>query len=599
MSHSPSLYLFPALFYAVFTLLAYLLSLIGLPFTRPTFIFLHAVTLCLLVVWYWPRLRRPALNKLSLAPLIPCLIVLILCVVGFANALTPPHNHDTGNHFFLVRRILESGHIDYPTIYQGYSYPSWYPVALHTFLAGLLSLFNLSNLPTALPPIIWLIAGLYPAAVFFFIRSATKNYALALLSAFISLTFFMFPFNVFSWGGWAMITGLTLFWFTLGEFYELLRLPSLIKLATCSLLLVALFLTHPSEAFSFFLLAIPIALVKHRQTFFLIRTRWPSIIASGVVVGLILLPVIRQSSSRFTNAPAVPIDYLHYAFPALLQMLSDFHFSLNHNYLFTLLALIGFTLMWVRRRYLDLFITPLIIFCLFSIRVMTPTLDTLHRLTFPWLETERIYYLLLPYLSAAAAFALIYGCRRLVARRLAAPAIIAVIGLFLLIYPYSLILYANLNNLKYIQVNYAPADTRDVTLLQRNRDRCRLYLNNPRSDAGRFIPYLSGNQVLFDGPYELLPDYQTRLQLLDTVTNASLSGQLTDELTRYPFDCIYSGAFTVHNLPQEMLLPKLASNPHLTILDQENGSVIFVPSPSSPDTTSPLTLSATDSAQLK
>lgn len=615
-----SLLLVPALYYALFTVLAYLVSLTSLSVTRTVFVVLHSITITIACVLFYPsfvkyfRSIRLALSLPNVTiriirafiVLLPSLILLILLYTGLSGSLTPPHNHDAGNHFFLIRRIFESHSLNYATIYAGYSMPFWYPLGFHWFLASLLSLVGTTNLLKYVFPSVWVITAFYPLSVFYFSRSfvASSKSSIPSIAAFFSLTWLMFPYNTFSWGGWPLILGLILLWFTLGLFTSIVRSPNSLKLVSCSLLLVSIFLTHPSEVFSFILLSIPILIFQRRQ---LSRLRpYKRFIALLILCNvLLLLPTLHASSTLLQVLVTLPIPFTTRTLSEYLTLLSDFHFTFNQNYVAVLFALIGFIFL-LKKHYLSPVTSSLVLlFSLLSLVVLTPLLKPLYLRTFPWLESERIYYLALPYLSICAAYGLLVIIR-FISRKFSHK-YYRLLFIGLIVIP---LLYFSLKTLGYnryklvvAKTENAPADARDLRLLQRNRDICHLYLNNPSSDASRFIPYLTGNKVIFDGPYKNLPDYSDRLLLLTAATHASLAAQLQTLHQKYPFDCIYSGAYTVFDTPPEMLPPLLYSHPQWAILDQEEGSVIFTFKDRLPHTTSlptlPFIIPATDSTILK
>lgn len=619
-----SLLLIPALYYALFTVLAYLLSFTPLPVTRPIFIFLHLTTLILIGIFFY-RSFVYFLRSITCPPgyakhcwrgiiriiriilvLLPSLLLFYLIYTGFAGYLTPPHNHDAGNHFFLIRRVLDTHSLRYAAIYHGFTTPFWYPLAFHWFIASLLSIMGTADLLRFVFPLVWLLATIYPLSVFYLTRTLSRSFALAMTAEFISITWLMFPYNTFAWGGWPMLLGLTLLWFTLGLFYSLLNSPNLIKLISCLLLLASLFLTHPSEIFSFVLLSLPALFLARRSLIVKFRPFGKPLILLVLATGLLLFPILQANLTHLGGqADLTAIDLSTHTLTQYFELLTDFHVTFNQNYLFTLLALTGFILLIVKRRYPAFTLSLALIFLLLTLRVLTHLLNQLHLLTFPWLESERIYYLAVPFLSFTAAYILFTSYLFLRARVRSTTYLIAI--LIVLTLPlvglYLKTLKLNRYKLQVVKTENAPADYRDLLLLQRNRHRCHLYLNDPKADAGRFIPYLSGDQVIFDGPYGLLPDLKDRFSLLDAAKHASLSAQLNTLHQKLPFDCLYSGAFTVFDTPPEMPPPQLNSNPALIILDEQDGSVIYgltqdsTPSAFSPRL--PLTLSAADGAQLK
>jgi len=127
--------------------------------------------------------------------------------------------------------------------------------------------------------------------------------------------------------------------------------------------------------------------------------------------------------------------------------------------------------------------------------------------------------------------------------------------------------------------NASPLTAADVDLFTRNVDHCSLYLTDGMNDAGRWLPYLTGQPTLFDGPARLLPDYEQRLSLITLAQQPNHFDQLLAAQADYGFDCIFYGHRQLLNTPKRFDLDKLLSHPKLQVLDSQSGSYLFTLSP--------------------
>jgi hypothetical protein len=403
----------------------------------------------------------------------------------------------------------------------------------------------------------------------------------------------MFPFNVYSWGGWPMIIGITLMWFCLGQLIRLLHTQRLIDAWLLLILLNGLFLTHTTEVLSFVFLSLPLIFYFRSAFIGFIKHRWWFLLI-GLTNLILLTPLILGGVNRliYPGAPIINPDP-HYAISDILRLLLTFHAKMNLNYFFTGLFILALLYHAWKQRSHPLFISSILLFIIWFINQASPLLDRIYLITYPWLVNERFYYLLGGLYSVLTA--------DLILRPKIRYKPLLIICLLIIGLNYFIILQATVNPLKSFVNNYAPATQADLYLLRRNQDNCHIYLNEPLNDAGRFIPYITGQNIIFDGSPELHQDYPDRLELLTAIASESAYPTILKLRTSLPFDCVYVGAYTVKPFLPRLSPPLLTSNPHLKLLDSLNGSLIysFTDASAAANPVKPIILQANDDYLLK
>lgn len=600
-------------YFSLFTILSLLVSHCQIPLTSVTYAVLHLTTLVSLLYFF----TRPSIARIF-APInftrsFDCryfLITTVLASIFLATLLThnlviptitPPGNHDTGNHYWFINRILTTHSLNQSNIFSGLIPQSWYSLGFHNLLASFFSLTTINPTPAVVFLLVILTISIFPFAVTALARAIGVPPLTAALAAFTSLTFFIFPYYPFYWGGWTAILGITLLTFTLAHSLFLLRYPSSPLIFLVFLQLVTIAYVHPPEILTYFLIIIPTLIIYHHRLY--PHRRFIKTYCILGVLGLIcLLPQYTAAASWHTTLTDVEPQITRTLGDVLTYLYSHL-ITPNHNYLYNLMFCIGLISLWRSRNQRQLVYLTLFIFSWWYIRNTTTLLNPLFTLTFPWLEYERFIYTLTPFyaLVTAAGFTAVTN---LIARKLTLPpsspkvsvSCLITVGL-LLIQP----LRATTASLKSIINQYSVTTPSDVALMIRNQHRCHLYAHETQFDASRWIPTFTSSQILFPGPFALLPDYTERLTLLaalQTENQATIAANLLD---RYPVDCLYYGQKSEYYPRSRLSLAKLLSNPQLQLIDSQNGAFIFTPqaTPASTLTESlPLTLSASDSLRL-
>jgi hypothetical protein len=122
---------------------------------------------------------------------------------------------------------------------------------------------------------------------------------------------------------------------------------------------------------------------------------------------------------------------------------------------------------------------------------------------------------------------------------------------------------------------FSPIRDNDLTLMRQNATTCKLYLNEPKNDASRWIPYITGQKIVFDGPVELDMHYETKMALLQALNDPTKTQEVIELRKQIPFDCLYYGSKTPGGFKHELKIDALFANPLLEVLASDGGSGIF------------------------
>lgn len=247
----------------------------------------------------------------SKAYLIALLVITATLTTAYFGQDYFPINYDTQTHSTLTHNILLQETAQSKTIWlngqaehNNYNY-TFYPLGFHTVASQWIRITNFAPLPSMmqlLTPMILLIPALIAYALSQYTKASSKLPTIAMLLAPI---FYFFPYGVLEWGGLALYGSIFLMIWAVGSYKWLLdkyKLASLSSNLLLGLILLAIFLLHPTTAFTLVLFALPLLYTAIREG----KIKDYRVVLSGLLIGvifttLLLLPLIGDLGTFFNT----------------------------------------------------------------------------------------------------------------------------------------------------------------------------------------------------------------------------------------------------------------------------------------------------------
>lgn len=183
---------------------------------------------------------KTLLSKITIKYLLlatPILIMFLLQLYLFHKLPFLLTGDDNIIHYYLIEQVVETGHI---------SLTNFYPHLIHYFIGYLV---RFSHLPIDLvfTSITIIVVSLAPFSTYYLTKILTKNEKIALTASFLSPLFYTFNLNIYIWGGFPFLWGLTFMNFYIGYFWQSLESRKVWRLFLSVLFGICLFLIHAPE----------------------------------------------------------------------------------------------------------------------------------------------------------------------------------------------------------------------------------------------------------------------------------------------------------------------------------------------------------------
>jgi len=191
--------------------------------------------------------------------LLPVMVVRQLEPLWGTGVLLPPTLFDGLDHANWFRLILETRSVD-PSVVMAPPLnndgsPTWYPWGMHAWLALVAGTNLIDPVATFSRGLVALSAAM-PLSVYVFVSRFTGSGWPALAAAMLSLMFWWLPYQVWGWGGYALLAGAVAALPVIRLALDEVRRLRLTGLAVAAVAGVGVLLIHPSQAFAALLIGV-------------------------------------------------------------------------------------------------------------------------------------------------------------------------------------------------------------------------------------------------------------------------------------------------------------------------------------------------------
>jgi len=511
------------------------------------------------------------------------LIVLALLLFAFGSSQAPHHNHDASNHVLMIQDLLrnETKFAEIPlairqSFYLGFAF-DWYPKGFHYNAAIICQL--ISDKACYLTPwrLAWLYASLAVFVIYLLAKVYTQSESVALFSALILTTFYLFPYMPFGWGGWAQIQGLTMLGFSLFLLRHFLTGNSIWALWALTLSSISLFYTHTTDFLSFAILGIflNLDLIAKREFWLGIKRNYWKLLFYILVTGAFILPGYLKGASvpRFETAPDLPFN-----FSAAISFLSYHLFNYTGNTALYFAFVLGLLFLLAINRELQKHYLPFVLTFLFlsilvtGLRYFSLFNTQLFGGFYPWGQPERILYL--HYLTVPIIAGFFYSE---VFKRLKQFPAIVVLFTIILISLYGKIYSTTINQMQRLNTTYSTLTQSDLNAFQhinkhQKKYQAGYFFIDPYNSSGAWLDELTEAKSYFAFVSSILVT-KTGNQFLNVfirnyqkeITRA----RLCKTLKSYQIKFIFLGAKHIPNL--QTYIPEALQDYSCLKLDEEFG----------------------------
>jgi len=182
--------------------------------------------------------------------LLPCLVVGGILMHSMSHYIVPAHLYDANNHSLFVDRIYATRSAMIRDMLDGFYWSdrsSYYPTGMHSVMALMKHVTPLPHYRVLFYFVI-LISSILPLSFVLLAKRMYSNRRLGVFTAYLSTGFFAFPYMVYTWGGFALITGMFLVLPTVVVGYVSVKRYSIRLGVLFGILLCGAFFAHIAEA---------------------------------------------------------------------------------------------------------------------------------------------------------------------------------------------------------------------------------------------------------------------------------------------------------------------------------------------------------------